>query len=649
MQGMTAQFSPTFSSTPKTVNHAVGAATVHGQPSETQVAAVASIACLKCGEKGHSAKECKSDVQCDVYRKGHASDRCSWLKQKKPVATFVGFGAPGLGCFVADFAKDSGTEVKGKAIAIIGIKEGGEGTVDAEMLEMCLGRTYPWKWDWHAKQLAGGAFLVSFPSVSRINEVALYEWVPLRGANIMVNVKQWSDECMAAGKLSTIWIRAKGVPRSMKNWHGLCQVGSTVGQVIEVDMKQLKVSGQVRIKVGVVDIDKVPQMTKLTSPKLTIHYIYIQIQEIVEEGWMRAEEDMNLDFEDMEDNVSQELEGSKSKKQKNDVGEVTDASLGSTIQASSRTVKALEDRERAIRAQDDIDDRTFGGSKNTKKNSDEVVGNKEQAIPIEHVGQEEGMGSQTEVQTGMELDGGKKDEHDDEKVDLSCSDGEEVEGMDAIGSQSSGVSFATQLENIKDGKPRFTKKNMSLPLETGDGTDTRFSNRLASQNMDDVPVMERAKARAAAKNDISSEGTLPTVLNSDSSVLVDVASLVGIDLGNSLDMIEDNLNLIRSHEQARFNLFNLSKTSLRNDETQDHAAAVSQIASVDTILQDLLSLTNDELDDSDNEDADLFQLLEANKAATTVKKLPIVCLNEPPVKIDFVVKGKGKKKNNLKC
>lgn len=76
----------------------------------------------------------------------------------------------------------------------------------------------------------------------RINEVALYEWVPLRGANLMVNVRQWSDECMAAGKLSTIWIRAKGVPRSMKNYHGLCQVGSTVGQVVEVDMNQVKAS-----------------------------------------------------------------------------------------------------------------------------------------------------------------------------------------------------------------------------------------------------------------------------------------------------------------------------------------------------------------------------------------------------------------------
>jgi hypothetical protein len=80
------------------------------------------------------------------------------------VATFVGFGAPGLGCFVADLAKDTCGGDKGKAIAIVKIREGGEESVTSDMLEMCLGRTYPWKWDWHAKELAGGAFLVTFPS-----------------------------------------------------------------------------------------------------------------------------------------------------------------------------------------------------------------------------------------------------------------------------------------------------------------------------------------------------------------------------------------------------------------------------------------------------------------------------------------------------
>jgi hypothetical protein len=51
---------------------------------------------------------------------------------------------------------------------------------------------------------------------ARINEVSIYDWVTLRGAHIKVNVKQWSDENLAAGKLDTVWVRAKRVPKALK-------------------------------------------------------------------------------------------------------------------------------------------------------------------------------------------------------------------------------------------------------------------------------------------------------------------------------------------------------------------------------------------------------------------------------------------------
>jgi hypothetical protein len=56
--------------------------------------------------------------------------------------------------------------------------------------------------------------LVNFLSAARINEVSIYDWVTLRGAHIKVNAKQWSDENLAAGKLDTVWVRAKRVPKN---------------------------------------------------------------------------------------------------------------------------------------------------------------------------------------------------------------------------------------------------------------------------------------------------------------------------------------------------------------------------------------------------------------------------------------------------
>jgi hypothetical protein len=68
--------------------------------------------------------------------------RCAWLKQKKPTTNLVGFGGPGLCCFVAERAKaNSGAEEKGKAIAIVKVQEV-DFQVDEELLVMCLGRTY---------------------------------------------------------------------------------------------------------------------------------------------------------------------------------------------------------------------------------------------------------------------------------------------------------------------------------------------------------------------------------------------------------------------------------------------------------------------------------------------------------------------------
>jgi hypothetical protein len=250
-----------------------------GSSSETKVAGKKTtgddnILCNKCGKKGHISKDCNEEIECVNCGKGHQSMRCAWLKQNKPTANLVGFGGPGLCCFVAEHAKEgAGAEEKGKAIAIVKVKEV-DFHVDEDLLVMCLGRTYPWKLTWQAKELSAGRFLVNFPSAARINEVSIYDWVTLRGAHIKVNVKQWSDENLAAGKLDTVWVRAKRVPKTLKNYQGICEVGSTLRQVIEVDMEAFRKDGSIRFFVGVVNHKNIPAMAKLTTKNLMIYYIY---------------------------------------------------------------------------------------------------------------------------------------------------------------------------------------------------------------------------------------------------------------------------------------------------------------------------------------------------------------------------------------
>lgn len=43
-----------------------------------------------------------------------------------------------------------------------------------------------------------------------------------------MSVKKMSLEAIAKGKLTTVWVRAGGVPDELKYYQGLCEVGSVL-------------------------------------------------------------------------------------------------------------------------------------------------------------------------------------------------------------------------------------------------------------------------------------------------------------------------------------------------------------------------------------------------------------------------------------
>lgn len=549
-----------------------------------------AVQCNKCNKKGHATKECKEDVECANCGKGHLSTKCAWLKQKKPVASLVGFGGPGLCCFVADHAKENVGEDKGKAVAIVKVQQV-DFEVDAELLEMCLGRTYPWKWEWQAKKIATGAFLVNFPSATRVNEVAIYDWVTLRGAHIKINVKQWSDESLAAGKLDTVWVRAKRVPNTLKNYQGLCEVGSTIGQVIEVDMETFRRDGSIRILCGVVDHKKIPAMAKLTTKKLMIYYIYFQLEQVVEEGWVRPEEEYIQNFDEMEDNLSQEFEFRDLKKQKLDQSK----SKGVVIQASEGTKKALENLAQTQKEQEAIDAATYGtGTSN--------VNNKQNPSPSEMVKPAETANNLT-VTNGPSVEGtgenGLRGDSDMDPMDTNSAGGRVDLSGNGQATSDSSVSIGTKIRFAQDGKDCPKKKNINKPLgvleEIEETNAQRCSDRLASKS--DMPIMDRAKSLAKAKNLQTEEGKKSTFLQSSDANIVDIAKIIGIDLGASIDLIEHNLSILNKQEQARVNIFLASKKG--EEETPDIINTQQEV--VGDVLMELLQLSkqdNEEMDDN---------------------------------------------------
>lgn len=79
-------------------------------------------------------------------------------------------------------------------------------------------------------------------------------------------------------------LRATGVPNTMKGYFALCEVGSALGVVLEIDMELLRTHDLARIKEGVKDPFKIHFKT-LTTPKFLTYDVYFTMESVVEIGW----------------------------------------------------------------------------------------------------------------------------------------------------------------------------------------------------------------------------------------------------------------------------------------------------------------------------------------------------------------------------
>jgi hypothetical protein len=152
-------------------------------------------------------------------------------------------------------------------------------------------------------------------------------------------------------------VKATGVPKTLKNFHGLCEVSSAIGQDIEADMENLKKIGKVRLKVRVVDHLKIPKLMKLAPRKLHYYRIYFQHEEVVELGWNKSDDEFLQDFEDIMDSqpdIAQNRDPKRLKGAEADVSSPYEqlVTREKTIVASTQTRMAMEERQKNLKAHD---------------------------------------------------------------------------------------------------------------------------------------------------------------------------------------------------------------------------------------------------------------------------------------------------------
>lgn len=75
-------------------------------------------------------------------------DGCSWLKQIKPVAKYVGFAAKGLGCLLVQNTKDVHQTEHINPLALVEIKSKDQ---NENQFLQGFSNMFCWNWQWRAK------------------------------------------------------------------------------------------------------------------------------------------------------------------------------------------------------------------------------------------------------------------------------------------------------------------------------------------------------------------------------------------------------------------------------------------------------------------------------------------------------------------
>jgi hypothetical protein len=471
--------------------------------------------CQKCGLDGHHARECFKSLWCEICRKEtHNTARCVLPKQNKPSMPIVGMAADGLGFYSSHFAKPLSNKPKRSFIGLVKIVEG---LITAEDLEKDFGFHFPWGRTWKATKCHSG-FLMQFPSQERLDEMINFPELKMKLSGAKISVSSWSSQAKPKSKLHSVWIVAENVPEELQNYQAICELGSTIGAVEEVDINSLNSKEIVRFKVHVKSVAMIPPIIEV-GVKPFLYDIFFKIDNITDEGW--NDDSVNLGKRASVDrqgfgDISLGKYAKKAKSGDEDSGK--DIKGKSPLKISScqaNVAGSLSEQSESMKMGKGFEDPK--GYLDSQGNEDEEFND-----------------SEDDLLDSQELDEFIKD---DEFIPSPSQDKKEM-----------------LLSNVEEASKSAAAKK-SGPMEGVVAEGVRRSSRLESS--EEVKIADKAAARAMAKDAFINKGTSYnpfSVLNTDNVVLMDVAHKIGVDLGSSFKDAVENLNLIKSLELSRKNL-----------------------------------------------------------------------------------------------
>jgi hypothetical protein len=471
----------------------------------------------KCGVEGHHARDCFKSLWCDICRKEtHVTARCVLPKQNKPYMPIVGMAADGLGFYSSHFAKPLSRKPKRSFIGLVKVVEG---LISIEDLEKDFGFHFPWGKTWKATKCHAG-FLMQFPSQEKLDEMINFPELKMKMSGTKISVSYWSSQAKPKSKLHSVWIVAENIPEELQNYQAICKLGSTIGAVEEVDILSLDTKDIVRFKVHVKSVAMIPPIIEV-GVKPFLYDIYFKIDDIIDEGW--NDESINLgkrasvDRQGLDD-PSYEKTGKKAR----NIGD-----------------KSIKEEMRLENIGDMVSQgKSFGRGTDLGDNNEDLNPVTEDKgydnDPINEDG--EFHESEDDLLSSQDLEEFAKDE------EMVLPPPQEKISKSLVGAQA-------------EGSRKIEAEKQVTNMEVDHGEGIRRSSRLESN--DDMKIADKAAARAMAKDAFMNKGMNSnpfSVLNTGNSVLMSIASDLGIVLGNSSTDSLVNLELIKSLELSRNSL-----------------------------------------------------------------------------------------------
>lgn len=182
-----------------------------------------------------------------------------------------------------------------------------EGNITTDLVKAELARLIPVNWTWSVQQHADG-FVVPFPCNVELQRMVAMKYVHAAGGEGIMVIQELDQKIEPVQYLQKVWVNVYGVPYEIRSFLPLWAVGSILGATQKVDLRYTRKMGVVRILVGVINVDSIPESSDIVVGE-GLYEIYFKVDKVCKDGvWMDYKQEVSKDKGD-DDQQDEEFDG----------------------------------------------------------------------------------------------------------------------------------------------------------------------------------------------------------------------------------------------------------------------------------------------------------------------------------------------------